>query len=134
METKLLQNRVRKNLELFYQQRAERLKPLELGGMLSKTSRAYWSTESESAPKVVQRLIEEHLTSFENWWNVLIQDADFCLEAIRLRGQITASRYAYEDELANAQNRITLAFINEYCRPDYSIDWSKLLRFNSGKD
>ena len=118
MEARLLQNRVRKNLELFYQQRTERLKPLKLDDVLSKTSRSLWSTESESAPEVVQRLIEEYLSSFEKWWNALIQDADLCLEAIRLRRQITTPRYAYEEELANAQNRITLAFINRFCALD----------------
>ncbi len=133
METKLLQNRVRKNLELFYQQRAERLKPLKLDDVLSKTSRSLWSTESESAPEVAQRLIEEYLSSFEKWWNALIQDADLCLEAIRLRPQITTPRYAYEEELANAQNRITLAFINRFCTLDYAIDWERLFHF-SGKD
>ena len=134
MEAKLLQNRVRKNLELFYQQRAERLKLLKLDETLSKSSRSLWSTEGESAPEVVQRLIEEYLASFEKWWNTLIQDADFCLEAIRLRQQITTLRYAYEEELANAQNRITLAFINRFCTLDYAIDWERLLRFNSGAE
>ena len=134
MEAKLLQNRVRKNLELFYQQRAKRLAPLQLDETLSKSSRSLWSTEGESAPEVVQRLIEEYLASFEKWWNTLIQDADFCLEAIRLRQQITAPRYAYEEELANAQNRITLAFINRFCTLDYAIDWERLLHFNSDKD
>ena len=134
MEAKLLQNRVRKNLELFYQQRAERLKLLKLDETLSKSSRSLWSTEGESAPEVVRRLIETYLASFEKWWNTLIQDADFCLEAIRLRQQITTLRYAYEEELANAQNRITLAFINRFCTLDYAIDWERLLRFNSGAE
>lgn len=134
METKLLRDRVRKNLEIFYRQRAERLKLLRLDDVLSKTSRSLWSTESESAPEVVQRLIEEYLSSFEKWWNALIQDADLCLEAIRLRRQITTPRYAYEEELANAQNRITLAFINRYCTLDYAIDWERLFRFNSGAE
>ncbi len=134
MEAKLLQNRVRKNLELFYQQRAERLKPLKLEDVLAKTSHSFWSKETESAPDVVQRLIEEYLASFEKWWSALIQDADFGLEALRIRRQITTPRFSYEEEFAWAQNRITLAFINRYCTLDYAIDWSKLLRFNSGKD
>jgi hypothetical protein len=134
MEAKLLKNRVRKNLGLFYQQRAERLKPLKLDDVLSKTSRSLWSTESESAPDVVQRLIEEYLSSFEKWWSALIQDADFALEALRIRRRITTPRFSYEEEFAWAHNRITLAFINRYCTLDYGIDWETLLRINSGKD
>ncbi|MDE3090583.1 MAG: hypothetical protein KGJ80_14480 [Chloroflexota bacterium] len=134
MEAKLLQTRARKNLELFYQQRAERLKPLKLEDVLSKTSRSLWSAEGKSAPEVVQRLIEEYLGSFEKWWNALIEDADLCLAAINVRQQITTPRYAYEEELANAQNRITLAFVKRYCTLDYGIDWEKLFRFNSGAD
>ena len=134
MEAKLLQDRVRKNLELFYQQRAKRLKPLKLEDVLAKTSLSFWSTETESAPDVVQRLIEDYLASFEKWWSALIQDADFGLEALRIQRQITTPRFSYEEEFAWAQNRITLAFINRYCTLGYAIDWSKLLRFNSGAE
>ncbi len=134
METKLLKTRARKNLELFYQQRTERLKPLKLEDVLAKTSRSFWATGSESAPDLVRRLIEEYLASFEKWWSAMIQDADFGLEALSIQCQITTPRFSYEEEFAWAQNRITLAFINRYCTLDYAIDWERLFRFNSGKD
>lgn len=123
---------VRQVVEEFYQLRAERLKPLGLDDVLSDTSGSYWSPESESAPMVVKRLIEKYLASFETRWSALIEDTNFCLEAIRLRDQVTGPRYVYKEEMANAQNRITLAFINRYCTLDYGIDWSRFRRFNSG--
>jgi hypothetical protein len=134
MEAKLLKNRVRKNLEIFYQQRTERLKPLTLDAVLSRTSHTFWTTESVHVPEIVARLIEDYLLSFEKWWNSLIQEADFCLEAITLRSQITTQRYAYDEELAKTRTRLFVTFINRYCTLDYTIDWSKLLRLNSGKN
>jgi hypothetical protein len=127
-----LKNRVRKNLELFYRQRAERLHTLSLDDVLSRVSHPFWTTENGHAPEIVARLIEEYLTGFEKWWNVLIHDKDFCLEVIRLRARIDKPQFAYERELAKARTRLTLAFINRYCALDYAIDWEKLLRFNSG--
>lgn len=39
----------------------------------------------------------------------------------------------FQVEYAKVVNRFTLEFSNEYCAPDGSIVWDKLVRFNSGK-
>jgi hypothetical protein len=39
----------------------------------------------------------------------------------------------FQVEYAKVVNRFTLEFSNEYCAPDGSILWEKLVRFNSGK-
>jgi hypothetical protein len=120
-------------LGIYYQQRTERLRTLKLRDMVVATPRAFWSPLPESAPEIVARLIEQYLASFEAEWQQRIQDTDFCLHAIRAN-QHADGQSDYDEELAHAHNRLTLAFINEYCKPDYSIDWSKLLPFNSSKD
>lgn len=134
METHLLQERVRQSLILFYQQRAERLMALKLEDVLTIRSEHLWLSEETSVPSLLARLIEAYLTSFEQWWNTLLQNREFCLQANRLRHQITTPRYSYQDQLAYAHNRLVLDFVNHYCRPDYAIDWEKLLRYNSGAD
>ncbi len=93
----------------------------------------FWSPDSESAPKVVSRLIEEYLTRFEDWWNALIQDSEFCTKAIYLRAHVTPQQFLYEEELAKAHNRITRELLNRFSTTENAIHWSKLLRFNSGK-
>jgi hypothetical protein len=85
-------------------------------------------------PEIVSRLIERYLAQFEDWWNVLIQDSDFCMKVIYLRARVDSQRFHYEEELANAHNRITREFLNRFSTTENGIHWSKLLRFNSGAD
>ncbi len=124
---------VSKKLGTYYQQRADRLRSLELDAVLPQDSVVFWSPGSGNAPEIVARLIDHHLALFEAEWRGEIQDANFCLKAIHSRDQID-ERFDCERELAHAHNRITLAFINKFCKPDYSIDWEKLVQFNSGTD
>lgn len=133
MEANISENTVRRKLELYCQQRAERLRTIRLSDIMPNATRALNPLSTESAPEIVARLIEHYLASFEDWWKDATQDADFFLPAIRVKSDFD-QRYDYETRLAHAHNRLTLRFIDEYCKPDYSIDWEKLVRFNSGKD
>lgn len=38
----------------------------------------------------------------------------------------------FENSYANAQNRMLRDFTKDYCKDDGSIDWDKLIKFNSG--
>ncbi len=127
-----MKSTVREKLESYYQQRADRLSSLKLEDVLPHDSVAFWSPISASAPEVVMRLIEHHLASFEAEWRREIRNANFCLQAIHSRKQVD-EQLNYETELADAHNRLTLAFINGFCKPNYSIDWERLLQ-PSGKD
>src|SRR5574341_828156 len=119
MEAKVPKDAVRRMLETLYEQRAERLRPLKLDDILPSTSSIFWSPDHQSSVEIVRKLI---------------RDEDFCLKAIQAKGDITTPQFSYDEELAKASNRITLEFINKYCALDYSIDWEKLVQFNSGKD
>ncbi len=125
-----MKSTVREKLGSYYQQRADRLRSLKLDAVLPHDSVVFWSPSSASAPDIVARLIEHHLALFETEWREEIQDADFCLQAMSSRNQID-EQLDYETELANAKNRIALAFINKFCKPDYTIDLSNLLHLSS---
>lgn len=127
-----METTIHQQLETYYQQRAARLETLKLDDILLDGASVLWSPASESAPQVVNRLIEKYLTRFENWWNALIQDSEFCMKAISLRARITASRFLYEEELAKAHNRITREFLHRFSTTENTVHWSKLLRFNGG--
>lgn len=131
--TTIFANALYKNLESYYYQRTSRLRNLTLTDILLHNSFALWSPVSTSAPEIVARLIEHYLASFETEWQRQIQNRDFCSDAILAREHVDV-RLDYEPEFARAHNRLTLAFINQFCKPDGAIDWEKLLRFNSGKD
>jgi len=129
-----METNIQHRLETYYQQRAERLETLKLDDTLSDGASVFWSPGSESAPEVVSRLIEKYLTRFEDWWNALIQNSEFCMKAIYLRAHVDPQRFLYEEELAKAHNRITREFLNRFSTTENAIHWSKLLRFNSGAD
>jgi hypothetical protein len=123
---------IRHQLETYYQQRATRLETLKLDDILPRGASVFWSPGSESAPRVTSRLIETYLEQFEDWWNVLIQDSEFCMKVIHLRARVDSQRSLYEEKLANAHNRITREFLNRFSTTENAIHWEKLLRFNGG--
>jgi hypothetical protein len=46
----------------------------------------------------------------------------------------TKHRAMFEEEWNKAINRFEHDFLNNFGNPDGSIDWEKLMRFNSGKE
>ncbi|MBI3537426.1 MAG: hypothetical protein HY070_07720 [Chloroflexi bacterium] len=133
METRIKKDTVKDNLKKYYQQRAQRLRKLKLDDITRNVTTILWSPESETADKIVTHLIEMYLAQFEDWWRKALKKKDFCLEALNIKSKNNRQRYAYEDQLAYARNRLTLAFINQYCTANYEIDWRKIIVFNSRK-
>jgi len=125
-----MQTRIQQNLASYYHQRITQLQTLKLAEILATDGRAFWSPLSSSAPDLVARLIENRLVLFESQWQVRIQDADICLAVIQMRDQ-AEEFFDYETELAHAHNRLTREFIIQFCDENGSIDWAKLLHFNS---
>ncbi|MBI5653885.1 MAG: hypothetical protein HZC40_26070 [Chloroflexi bacterium] len=131
MKPKISEKTVHQLVQKFYQERAERLHLLKLDAITAQIPVALWHPESESADKVVTRLIEKHLERFEDWWKKAMQDPGFCVDALRIRRQCKMrQQFAYDREFSKAQSRLTLQFINCYCTADYEIDWKKIVVFN----
>lgn len=127
-----MQASMQQNLAPYYHQRVEQLQVLKLVDILVTDGRLFWSPVSQSAPALVTRLIEQHLALSEMEWQAKMQDSEFCLGAIQARTQ-SEEFFDYDTELAHAHNRLTREFTTDFCQADGSIDWTKLLRFNSGK-
>jgi hypothetical protein len=69
------------------------------------------------------------------FWEEVTGDPDFYLKLIRLMKEYPAQhRAVYQEERAKAVNRFTGEFLTDFAASDGSIDWEKLVRFNSGKD
>lgn len=67
-------------------------------------------------------------------WEEITGDADFYLKIIRLMKDKPQQHLpAYKTAYSAAVNRFTAEFVAEFCKPDYTIDWDKLVHFNSGK-
>jgi hypothetical protein len=68
-------------------------------------------------------------------WEELTGDPDFYTKLIELmRDYPQKHRERFDQEWAKAANRFVGEFINNFDYPDGSINWEKLLKYNSGKE
>lgn len=68
------------------------------------------------------------------FWEELTGDADFYLKIITaMKSKPSEHKIIFQQEWNKAVNRFTRDFTTEYCSLDGSIDWAKLLTFNSGR-
>lgn len=69
----------------------------------------------------------------KDFWEWLTGDPNFYTKIISYMGtkpeEFTST---FENSYANAQNRMLRDFTKDYCKDDGSIDWDKLIKFNSG--
>ena len=125
-------------------ERNEMAVQLLAGAIASSTQWAHYRTkqarsgqrddtaEAEQSRTIKNKL--KHRSKRRTLWEKLNVDTTFfaqTFEALKLR--ISPSRTAFDAEWAKATNRFARDLIKTYCHRDCSIDWIKLLRFNSGK-
>lgn len=69
----------------------------------------------------------------EEFWEVITGDKDFYTKIISFMNTLP-EKYIdeYKTSYAKASNRLVRDFSAEFCNPDGTIDWEKLVDFNSG--
>lgn len=74
--------------------------------------------------------------SGQRFWEELTGDLEFYQKLITLmeKEDIRKHREEYRTEYQKAVNRYVREFTVDFCKEDGSIDWEKLVQFNSGKD
>ena len=78
-------------------------------------------------PKMYQEL------AGKKFWAELTGDDDFYLKIIQYMGELPEQYVAaYKESYNKASNRLVREFSNKFCTEDGSIDWEKLVEFNSG--
>ena len=78
-------------------------------------------------PKIYQEL------AGKKFWEELTGEEDFYLKIIRFMGTLPEQYVsAYKESYNKAFNRLVREFSNKFCKEDGSIDWEKLVEFNSG--
>lgn len=69
----------------------------------------------------------------KEFWAELTDDNEFYLKIIRFMGELPEQYVAaYKESYNKAFNRLVREFSNQFCQEDGSIDWEKLVEFNSG--
>ena len=78
-------------------------------------------------PKMYQEL------AGKRFWTELTGDEEFYIKIIGYMG-IMPEKYVadYKESYNKAANRLVREFSNSFCKEDGSIDWEKLVEFNSG--
>ncbi len=69
----------------------------------------------------------------QRFWELISGDADLYTNLITPLGHEAQERNDEFNEIfGNLTNKLTLQFIQEFCNPNGSIDWGKLVIYNSG--
>ncbi len=78
-------------------------------------------------PKMYQEL------AGKRFWTELTGDEEFYIKIIGFMGTLPEQYVAsYKESYNKAFNRLVREFSNDFCKEDGSIDWEKLVEFNSG--
>lgn len=78
-------------------------------------------------PKMYQEL------AGKRFWAELTGDEDFYIKIIGFMGTLPEQYVAsYKESYNKAFNRLVREFSNDFCKDDGSINWEKLVEFNSG--
>lgn len=123
-------------LETFYGTLIEKIDGLNIQKVMKRKARyeAYigycYGKKKESGrgkPKMYQEL------AGKRFWAELTGDEDFYIKIIGYMGTMPEKYVAdYKESYNRAANRLVREFSNSFCREDGSIDWEKLVEFNSG--
>lgn len=82
---------------------------------------------SRGKPKIYRELAGKY------FWAELTGDEDFYLKIITYMGTLPEQYlHSYQESYNRALNRLVRDFSNLFCDETGSIDWEKLVRFNSG--
>lgn len=85
------------------------------------------NTSNRGTPKMYQEL------AGKRFWAELTGDEDFYLKIIDYMGELPEQYVAsFKESYNKACNRLVREFSNKFCLEDGSIDWKKLVEFNSG--
>lgn len=69
----------------------------------------------------------------QDFWTWLTGDSEFYLKIVQFMGTYPDEYVKlFEESYNKAENRMVREFTIKYCREDGSIDWDKLIKFNSG--
>lgn len=128
----------------YYRHRLHKLETLNLSYLLADMNPYLLCIEATlNVPLFIERMLRNHMYAFEQaiFSELFVElcehfegDPDFYLKPIRsMRDYPASQRTIYEKEWDKAVNRFEREFLNDFANSDGSIDWEKLVRFNSGK-
>ena len=71
----------------------------------------------------------------QRFWAFISGDEQFYIKIVEPLGHRAKEKNeAFQQEYARLLNRLSGEFIRDFCEADGTVDWAKLLRFNSGQE
>ncbi len=156
MSSSTIENIIRQSFDELYLQRSIKLTGVMLSDLLRKKNLyLLCATNGSAASKIIGKMLEEYISPtdesiFGDAFFKLIsmiesestlssgEESNTIYKAIALidlnRANPTQNRLEFMDAWAKTLNRLVHDFLNNFGNPDGSIDWEKLLRYNSGKE
>lgn len=147
------QTELKKFLDNLYQRQTKRLHNLELVDVLHQSpSHLFHILGMPEISKLATALLDIYMDSFQEVLVLSresttyvrfgqvsqkekIDNLDFYLKLITLISHyVSQQRLEFDQEWDKAANRFQRDFLINFGNPDGSIDWEKLVRFNSGKE
>lgn len=91
----------------------------------------YGYGKKKASTKGLPKFYEE--LAGKNFWFELTGDEEFYIKLIRFMAELPEQYVAnFDESYQKASNRLVKEFTNEFCNEDGSIDWEKMVEFNSG--
>jgi Type II restriction endonuclease EcoO109I len=155
MSSSKLEALIYEALEEFYRQRIKKLAKVKLRDVLGyKNLYLLCANGGQSGGEIVEEMLRAYMSISDEsvFGDAFIEsvtrisskkvngstESESACKAIALidlmHNNPALSRIEFEQKWANATNRLTYDFLNNFGNPDFSINWEKLLRYNSGKD
>ncbi len=132
-------------LETFYGTLIEKIDGLNIQQIIKrKNPYLYRAKAMQNASEIVESILTAFVSSSEEtifgncfagkrFWAELTGDEQFYIKIIGYMGTMPEKYVAdYKESYDKAANRLIREFSNSFCREDGSIDWEKLVEFNSG--
>lgn len=156
MDSSTIEDLVRQSFEDFYKQRLIQITKVTLSDLLrNRNLYLLCATNGSSVSKIVEKMLTEYISSSdENIFGQTFLESIASIESKEtifsgkksngayktitlmnfMRDYSTHNQREFNKEWAKALNRFEHDFLNNFGNPDGSIDWEKLLRYNSGKE
>ncbi len=156
MSSSTIENLIRQSLDELYLQRSIKLTGVMLSDLLRKKNiYLLCATNVSAASKIIEKMLEEYIspsdesifgdTFFKSIARIESEnttspgeESNVLYKAIALidlnRANPTQNRLEFMDAWAKTLNRLEHDFLNNFGNLDGSIDWEKLLRYNSAKE
>src|SRR5438067_2045914 len=116
----------------FHQKRLDKVCSIQLKGILKAKNPYLLKAKNVTTKTEYKSNGNYYKICGKRFWELISNDANLYIKLIKpLSKEAEEKNKEFKDSYGNLINRLTKEFLEEFCKNDGSIDWEKLLIFNS---